>query len=234
MPAYVIFHDTTLAALAEAMPRQRARTARGSRRRPGQGRALRRATCCAVIAELRGPRRSLVARFAACGSASSSGSPRRSNRSRTRTARPSCWRTMATLPKVGGAELLEQQHRGRPRRPASPLSLHRRSQLGGHRRDRPGQAVSWVEESVLDRTTHVTDWQIVPDHYASRLHVRRHVQRSTERPAGEHRPDDRSRDQGRLSRWSADGSKGPSFPGSRSTPRPKRPRSRPSSTQFDH
>ena len=40
---------------------------------------------------------------------------------------------MASLPKVGGAELLEPADRGRHGLPTGPLPLHRRSELGGHR-----------------------------------------------------------------------------------------------------
>ncbi len=31
------------------------------------------------------------------------------------------------------------------------------------------ERLTWVEESTLDRTTHVTKWKIVPDHYGNRL-----------------------------------------------------------------
>ncbi len=75
---------------------------------------------------------------------------------------------MASLPKVGGAELLEQQidgHRVRQRvryRFTGDLNSAVTAVIDPVK-------LSWVEESVLDRTTHVTEWRIVPDHYASRL-----------------------------------------------------------------
>jgi hypothetical protein len=81
---------------------------------------------------------------------------------------PELLATLATLPKVGGAELLEQSTDGdrvfqRVRyRFTGELSSAVTAVIDPAR-------LSWVEESVLDRTTHVTGWKIVPDHYGSRL-----------------------------------------------------------------
>lgn len=75
---------------------------------------------------------------------------------------------LASLPKVGGAELLEQRHDG------DKVFQRIRYRFTGDLSSAvtavidPDQ-LTWVEESVLDRTTHVTTWKIVPDHYASRL-----------------------------------------------------------------
>jgi hypothetical protein len=75
---------------------------------------------------------------------------------------------MANLPKVGGAELLDQQVEG------DHVRQRVRYRFTGDLNSAVTAVVdpaklSWVEESNLDRTTHVTEWRIVPDHYASRL-----------------------------------------------------------------
>jgi hypothetical protein len=75
---------------------------------------------------------------------------------------------MASLPKVGGAELLDQQIDG------DHVRQRVRYRFTGDLNAAVTAVVdpaklSWVEESDLDRTTHVTRWKIVPDHYASRL-----------------------------------------------------------------
>jgi hypothetical protein len=81
---------------------------------------------------------------------------------------PELLATLATLPKVGGAELLDQQIKGdrvvqRVRyRFTGELSSAVTAVIDPSR-------LSWVEESELDRTTHVTTWHIVADHYANRL-----------------------------------------------------------------
>jgi hypothetical protein len=81
---------------------------------------------------------------------------------------PELLATLATLPKVGGAELLDQRSEGdrvvqRVRyRFTGELSSAVTAVVDASR-------LSWVEESELDRSTHVTTWHIVPDHYASRL-----------------------------------------------------------------
>ena len=75
---------------------------------------------------------------------------------------------LATLPKVGGAELLEQRDDGatffqRVRyRFTAQLSSAVTAVVDPEK-------LTWVEESTLDRATHVTRWQIVPDHYGNRL-----------------------------------------------------------------
>jgi DNA helicase-2/ATP-dependent DNA helicase PcrA len=75
---------------------------------------------------------------------------------------------LASLPKVGGAELLDQQ------RDANRVTQRVRYRFTGDLSSAVTAVIdpaklSWVEESVLDRATHVTTWHIVADHYASRL-----------------------------------------------------------------
>lgn len=75
---------------------------------------------------------------------------------------------LATLPKVGGAELLEQ------RDDTTTFFQRVRYRFTGDLSAAVTAVVdpdklSWVEESTLDRATHVTRWKIVPDHYATRL-----------------------------------------------------------------
>jgi hypothetical protein len=81
---------------------------------------------------------------------------------------PAVLATLAKLPKVGGAELLDQ------RVEADRVVQRVRYRFTGDLSSAVTAVVdpaklSWVEESELDRTTHVTCWHIVPDHYASRL-----------------------------------------------------------------
>jgi hypothetical protein len=81
---------------------------------------------------------------------------------------PALLATLATLPKVGGAELLDQQVDG------DRVTQRVRYRFTGELSSAvtavvDPQRLSWVEESVLDRTSHVTTWHIVPDHYANRL-----------------------------------------------------------------
>ncbi|HUR78758.1 MAG TPA: DUF2505 family protein [Acidimicrobiales bacterium] len=84
---------------------------------------------------------------------------------------PELLATLATLPKVGGAELLEQRHEAghvfqRVRyRFTAELSAAVTAVVD------PAK-LTWVEESMLDRATHVTTWKIVADHYGNRLDCR--------------------------------------------------------------
>ena len=84
---------------------------------------------------------------------------------------PELLATLATLPKVGGAELLDQRSEG------DRVFQRVRYRFTGELNSAVTAVVdparlSWVEESTLDRTTHVTTWKIVPDHYGSRLSCR--------------------------------------------------------------
>jgi hypothetical protein len=81
---------------------------------------------------------------------------------------PELLATLATLPKVGGAELIDQQVAG------DRVTQRVRYRFTGELNSAVTAVVdparlSWIEESVLDRASHVTTWHIVPDHYASRL-----------------------------------------------------------------
>jgi hypothetical protein len=84
---------------------------------------------------------------------------------------PELLATLATLPKVGGAELLDQRTEG------DRVFQRVRYRFTGELNAAVTAVVdpnklTWVEESELDRTTHVTTWHIVPDHYGSRLSCR--------------------------------------------------------------
>ena len=84
---------------------------------------------------------------------------------------PDLLATLATLPKVGGAELLDQRTEG------DRVLQRVRYRFTGELNSAVTAVVdprklSWVEESELDRATHVTTWKIVPDHYGSRLSCR--------------------------------------------------------------
>jgi hypothetical protein len=81
---------------------------------------------------------------------------------------PELLESLASLPKVGGAELLDQH------RDANGVTQRVRYRFTGNLSSAVTAVIdpaklTWVEESVLDRTTHVTTWHIVADHYASRL-----------------------------------------------------------------
>ena len=81
---------------------------------------------------------------------------------------PALLARMSSLPKVGGAELLDQHEDG------DVLSQRIRYRFTGELNGAVTAVVdpeklTWVEESRVDRASHVTTWTIVPDHYASRL-----------------------------------------------------------------
>jgi hypothetical protein len=75
---------------------------------------------------------------------------------------------LADLPKLGGAELLDQHDDG--------TLVHQRVRYAftGQLSSAVTAVVdpnklTWVEDSTLDRRTHETTFRIVPDHYADRL-----------------------------------------------------------------
>lgn len=75
---------------------------------------------------------------------------------------------VGALPKVGAVELLDQREEG------SAVHQRVRYRFAGELSGAVTAIVNpdrltWVEESVLDRSTHVTTWRIVADHYADRL-----------------------------------------------------------------
>src|SRR5688500_20357948 len=76
--------------------------------------------------------------------------------------------SLEALPKLGKPELVRQED-------APPL-FHQwvayrftGDVSSAVRRVVDTKRLTWTEESTLDRTTHVTTWRIVPDHYASML-----------------------------------------------------------------
>lgn len=81
---------------------------------------------------------------------------------------PAFYAAMAGLPKVGGAELLDQQidgdrvHQRVRYRFTGDLSSAARAVINPER-------LTWVEVSTLDRATHRTTWRIEPDHYPDRI-----------------------------------------------------------------
>lgn len=78
---------------------------------------------------------------------------------------------LATLPKLGGATLLDEQTDGD--KVARRVRYHFTAPLSSAVTAVVDPAkLTWVEESVHNRATHVTTWQIVPDHYADRLTCR--------------------------------------------------------------
>ncbi len=81
---------------------------------------------------------------------------------------PELLATLATLPKVGGADLLDQRTEGD--RVQQRVRYHFTGDLNSAvTAVVDPHLLSWVEVSELDRATHVTTWHLVPDHYASRL-----------------------------------------------------------------
>jgi len=76
---------------------------------------------------------------------------------------------IAEWAKVGRPELLERVEEG------DTVRLRVRHRFTGHlssaaRAILDPARLTWVEDSVLDRRTHRSDFEIVPDHYPDRLH----------------------------------------------------------------
>lgn len=76
--------------------------------------------------------------------------------------------SMAKLPKLGGAELLEQREEG------GLLHQRVRYRFEGELNAAARAAIdprklTWVEHATIDRDAHRTTWRIVPDHYADRI-----------------------------------------------------------------
>lgn len=88
---------------------------------------------------------------------------------------------MARLPKLGGLELLEQTTRGD--------TIHRRVRytFGGEVSAAVKAVVdparlTWVEDSIIDRPTHVTRFTILPDYYARLLEASGTIRLSPDNP----------------------------------------------------
>lgn len=71
---------------------------------------------------------------------------------------------LAELPKLGAPELVSREEvDGRVHQ---SVHYHFTGDLNAAaRRVLDPTRLSWVEESTLDRSTHITTWRIVPDHY---------------------------------------------------------------------
>lgn len=84
---------------------------------------------------------------------------------------PAFYAELARLPKVGGADLLDQRvdgdrvHQKVRYRFTGDLSPAAKAIINPDR-------LTWVEESTIDRASHRTSWRIVPDHYADRITCR--------------------------------------------------------------
>lgn len=81
---------------------------------------------------------------------------------------PAFIEALAPLPNLGHPELLHQS--------ADGDSVHRRVRYAFSGELSPAvtrfvdpERLTWIEASTTDRRTHVTDFEIQPDHYASRL-----------------------------------------------------------------
>lgn len=84
---------------------------------------------------------------------------------------PEFLRQVGSLPKVGAVEVLDQAEDARGFR--QRVRYRFAGQLSGAVTAVVNpEKLTWVEESVLDRASHVTTWQIVPDHYRDRLTCR--------------------------------------------------------------
>ncbi len=81
---------------------------------------------------------------------------------------PGLLRDLAALPRLGGAELLDEQVTGD--RVTRKIRYHFTAELSSAvTAVVDPDKLTWVEQSVHDRATHHTTWTIVPDHYANRL-----------------------------------------------------------------
>lgn len=81
---------------------------------------------------------------------------------------PSLYAALAGLPKLGGATLLDQTVEDE--RVTQRVRYHFTGELNAAvTAVVDADKLSWVEESVYDRTVHEKTWRIVPDHYGSRL-----------------------------------------------------------------
>lgn len=81
---------------------------------------------------------------------------------------PGFLESLASLPKLGAPVLLDQH--------ATDATVTQRVAYrfvgdvnAAVRRVVDPARLTWVEESTLDRATHVTTWRIVPDHYANMI-----------------------------------------------------------------
>ena len=93
---------------------------------------------------------------------------------------------LATLPKLGGAQMLERRDEGHLHHQrvryafVGELSAAVRAVVDPAR-------LTWVEESTLDRRSHRTEWHVVPDHYGSLLRCSGTFQLEAEGPAATRR-----------------------------------------------
>jgi hypothetical protein len=81
---------------------------------------------------------------------------------------PAFLASLADLPKLGGPELLDQRVDGDLVHQRVRYSFVGELSSAVTRFVDPAK-LTWIETSVLDRRTHVTDFYILPDHYANRL-----------------------------------------------------------------
>ncbi len=81
---------------------------------------------------------------------------------------PALLAEMDDLPKLGGATLLDESVDGDRVRRRVRYKFTAELNAAVTAVVDPDK-LTWVEESVHDRSTHVTTWRIVPDHYPDRL-----------------------------------------------------------------
>ena len=89
---------------------------------------------------------------------------------------------LGTLPKLGRPSLLEQSSDGHRVRQRVDYAFTGHLS-GAVRRVVDPDRLTWTEETTLDRTTHRTEWRIVPHHYAQLLRCAGWFQLE-ERPGG--------------------------------------------------
>lgn len=81
---------------------------------------------------------------------------------------PAYLERLRTLPKLGRPTLLERREDGDVVHQAVRYAFVGDLNAAVRRVVDP-QRLTWIEEAMIDRSTHVTTWRIVPDHYANLL-----------------------------------------------------------------
>ncbi|HZQ28799.1 MAG TPA: DUF2505 family protein, partial [Acidimicrobiales bacterium] len=84
---------------------------------------------------------------------------------------PAFLASLGRLPNLGGAELLDQRVDGHLVHQQVRYAFTGELSSAVTRVVDP-RKLTWIESSTLDRRTHATDFEILPDHYANRLSAR--------------------------------------------------------------
>ena len=93
---------------------------------------------------------------------------------------------LATLPKLGGAQLIDQRDDGHLHHQRVRYAFAGDVSPAVRRVVDPAR-LTWIEESTLDRRTHRTEWRIVPDHYTALLRCSGTFQLEAEGPTSTRR-----------------------------------------------